>query len=313
MPDKAYRKGKCMKTLGIIALIIIISGVIGYFKGLIKMALSIATLIISILLSSVVSPKIAELAKKNEDIYNSVHKKVEEKVNVDKLKDRIDELSENQILELGKGDKEKLMKGVTIPPQVKKMIVENEEFEKIAAKGSAEAQKYIYKLITDMIITAAAYILVFIVSTIILNVISAVINLSSKLPVINSVNKIAGAAAGVAEGFIIMWVFFIFMGAFSSYDFIRSCNKDIDDNALLKHLYNNNLVMYLIDDDLKENAKQIYKDVQEEVDKATEEAFEKGKELTEKEKEKLEKQKKEQEEKEQKDKDTKDKNKKDKK
>lgn len=276
MSDKAYGKGKCMKTLGIIALIIIVTGVVGYFKGLIKMALSIATLIISILISSVVSPKVAELAKKNEDIYDSVHKKVEKNIDVDKLKDRIDELSENQLSQLDKGDKEDLLKGVSIPPSVKNLIVNNEEFDKIAAKGSAEAQKYVYKLVTDMIITAAAYVLIFIVSTIILNVISAVINLSSKLPVINSINKMAGAAAGVVEGFVIMWIFFIFMGAFSSHDFIKSCNKDIDNNALLKHLYNNNLVMYLIDDDLKDNAKEIYKDVEKEVEKATEEAFEKG-------------------------------------
>ena len=92
-------------------------------------------------------------------------------------------------------------------------------------------------------INALAFIVTFIVILIILWLVFAALNLISKLPVLNSMNKTAGFLAGAVQGLVIVWVLFILLTVFGGTTFGRDALQMIGENEALSFIYNNNLLL----------------------------------------------------------------------
>ena len=72
------------------------------------------------------------------------------------------------------------------------------------------------------------------------------LNLLAKLPVLRQLNTMAGLAAGVAEGILLVWVLFVVLTMFAGSEFGRDAMEMIAKNPLLDFLYKNNLVSKFI-------------------------------------------------------------------
>ena len=96
------------------------------------------------------------------------------------------------------------------------------------------------------IINCIAYIVVFVIVIIILQIIVRAINLVSKLPVINTMNKLGGAIIGLIRGLIIVWIGLIAVTMLGSTRTGVQMYEQINNSKPLSYLYSNNVILNTI-------------------------------------------------------------------
>jgi len=72
------------------------------------------------------------------------------------------------------------------------------------------------------------------------------LNLIAKLPLLRQINTVAGLAAGVAEGLLLVWILFVILTMFAGTEFGSEAMSMIAENPLLDFLYKNNMVSKFI-------------------------------------------------------------------
>lgn len=225
-----------MNWLFIVVLVILaLSTIKGYVSGFIKTVFAIFSLIVALIIASVATPTVSKGLQSNDKIYNMVSEKIEETVNFDtKIKKQTDQ--------------KKFIEKLPIPNSIKKTLVENNNSEIYESMAVNSFEDYVVSLLTKVVINAIAFIVTFIVMVILLAILCKVLNLISKLPILNELNKTAGLLVGLLQGFIIIWIFFIIITVFSATSFGGSLFEMINDNKVLTIIYDNNLLLKLITD-----------------------------------------------------------------
>ena len=73
-----------------------------------------------------------------------------------------------------------------------------------------------------------------------------ILDLLNDAPVIGSFNRMVGFFAGLAEGFIIVWLIFLFILVFLGRENGAAFFEAVDANPVLKWIYNHNLLMTIV-------------------------------------------------------------------
>lgn len=217
-----------MNWLLIVVIVLLIGyAVSGIKRGFIKTIFSLASIIVALILTILLSPTVNDMLTKNEKIYGKISENVE----------KVFALKEAEVEDT---DQEDLINDLPLPASIKETLIENKN------KGIENINEYIVDYMTGIIINALAFILTFIVIRILLWAISLALDLISKLPVLNQINKAAGLAAGILHGLIIVWLLFILLTVFGGSEFGQKAFAMIDDSVILSTIYNNNLLLGFI-------------------------------------------------------------------
>lgn len=230
--DKAAQWGIGWVFLLVIA-IIGIATFIGYKKGLIKIVLSMISIVVTLVAVSIFTPIISDFIKENTSAYEKVCETVEEHFVIE---DVIDSASQQNIID-----------SLEIPAVIKDFLKDNNTIEKYEELGVQTFNNYIVSTIADVIFNMIVFAISFVIVFIAIRIIFAAINLLSKLPVINEVNKVSGTIVGFVEGVIIVWVLFAFVTMLGSTEFGKDVFAQINANPVLSFIYSNNLIVkYLL-------------------------------------------------------------------
>ena len=73
-----------------------------------------------------------------------------------------------------------------------------------------------------------------------------VLDLISRLPVLNGLNRLGGGAAGLLKGLIAVWILFAVMTMFISNPLAREGIRQINENVFLSILYKYNIITRFI-------------------------------------------------------------------
>jgi uncharacterized membrane protein required for colicin V production len=205
--------------------IIIVNAFIGRKVGLIKIVFSLFSFIAALLLTSWVSPSINGMLKNNEAFYQKTYEKVETMLSLENKE------SDNQ---------DEMIKQLPLPKSIRETLLENK------AKQEANIKSYITTQVTGIVINAMAFILTFIIVFIGLWVVSIALNIISKLPVLNQINKTAGFFVGALQGLVIVWIIFLILTVISSSALGKSAFQQIEESAILSFIYNNNFFLNIV-------------------------------------------------------------------
>lgn len=248
-------------TIGVFAL----CGYIGWKKGIISIVVSIAALLVSIIATAFLSPLVAQTIKKNTDIYTnlcdsmyrvvSTNEKVSETVNGTIAQEEDVTIAEDNLKEYESIIDECLDKinGVmNLPDEFGEKV--SETFSDSYLAGIVQGENTVKDIVVkafafrlaDVIFQAIVYIIIFVVVWILLRIVVIASGLIARLPVIHGANKMLGMAAGLVEGLLIVWVLFMLLTAMSGNEHVAVALTDINNNALLKMLYENNVIMKMI-------------------------------------------------------------------
>jgi Colicin V production protein. len=205
--------------------IIIVNAWLGRKVGLIKIVYSLFSFILTLLITTWINPKVNDILKNNEMFYQKTYQKVDEML-----------FSE----EREEGDQDEMIDNLPLPRSIKDNLKENK------AKQEANIKAYVTNQVTGIVINALAFILTYIAVFIGLWAISMALNIISKLPILNKINKLAGFVVGGMQGLFIVWLLFLLLTVFSGSEISQSAFKQIEESSILNFLYNKNFILRIV-------------------------------------------------------------------
>lgn len=217
----------------VVLAIIVVNALIGMKAGFIKTAFSLCSMIIALVLSIWISPYVNDFMRGNDKIYDTITTKVEKILPV--IEEKADQNDQVSIIE-----------GLKLPQSLKDSLIKNNNKEVYKELSADNFKEYISSYLTGIIINAMAYFVTFAIILIALWVISFALNIISKLPLINQINKLAGLMAGLLHGLIVVWLFFILLTVFGSSEWGHKALEMIGDDQILSLIYNNNILIDFI-------------------------------------------------------------------
>ena len=146
-------------------------------------------------------------------------------------------------LELPRETQINLVENSKLPEVFQELILENNNTEIYNALGVNTFGEYLVKYFAKLILNVLAFLLTFLIVTIVLRTIIYMLGLISDLPVIGGLNRLAGGALGMAKGIIIIWVIFVIVTLMYDTSLGAMCLQNIEDNQILKFIYDNNILM----------------------------------------------------------------------
>lgn len=210
--------------LALVLVILIVNTIIGLRAGFIKMAFSLVSMVIALILTVFISPYVNDLLKGNEKFYGVVKEKAVQALALDQKEAETTEQAEY----IGK---------LPLPKSFKETLIENKN------KGVDNIKEYIADYVAGTIINALSFMITFAVIFVFLWMISLALNILSKLPILHQINKMAGLIAGLLHGLMIVWILFILLNVFGGTQFGQDAFVMIEENVLLSTIYNNNLLL----------------------------------------------------------------------
>lgn len=220
----------------LLVILIIIGGytVLGYRRGFIKTIFLIFSSVLALLIASIISPYLSKVLQSNETMYQYIYDSVDERV----------DMSNDSIS--GKINQVQMIESLDIPTVLKESMKENNNSEVYDILDITNFHDYIVTYITSMIFNGIAYLIAYILSIIILRIISGALDIISKLPLIHGINKVGGLGIGLIHGLLIVWIFFIVITVFSNTSFGEGCFEAINQSSILSIIYDNNILLHYI-------------------------------------------------------------------
>lgn len=216
-----------------VAIILIGFSINGRRKGFIRTVFTLFSTIVSLMVTVWVSPVLSKQVQENEKIMNFMTDKIEKIIT---FKDSGDKVT----------DQVEFINKLPMPNAIKHSLVENNTKDVYKAMAVKSFNEYISNSIARIIINAATFLVIMIIVMIALALLCEALNIISKLPIINGLNKTAGLFAGLLQGIIVVWIGFIVITALGGTKLGQDIFELINESTFLSMVYNNNLLLKFI-------------------------------------------------------------------
>lgn len=237
---------------GIVLIIFALCMFRGYRRGFAKSLMSMVSLVASLILVAIVSPYVMEFLEKETPVYAIVKEKCEETFSIEKKSDEqaTKSTEENQqdqskVKTTSQPDsvQVQLIENLALPDVLKNMLKENntpEKYEELAVKSFNE---YVPKFMCDLFMKIISFLATWILVMLLFAALGLVVDVVTKLPLVHGVNQILGLALGFVQATIIVWIGMMFITVFAHTQWGGQMMKMISDSAILKTLYQSNLIL----------------------------------------------------------------------
>lgn len=207
----------------------------GYRKGLVKIAVSIVAMLISSIIVCMFTPVIGNYLRTETALYEIINDKTSEFIK-----------SQNIGEELIEKQEELLAEELKLPKPIVELIAKNNTNKTYKELGVDTFEEYIGGYLACIIIDAIAFVVSYIIVTLLFKVILLATDIITKIPGIHGANKIIGAFVGFVKGIIIVWFVFIIITMLMNTSVGKTCSEMINESELLLWIYNNNLLLKIV-------------------------------------------------------------------
>lgn len=223
-----------MNWLAILVLLFLAAYIVrGYHNGFIKTVFSICAVFIALVVASLGSSVLGGLLQENDTVYEAFNSRV---VKTLEIESDAKSASEQQ----------SYIDSLPVPKRLREALGENNNSKVYELMDTSKFEDYISGYITGMMLNALAFAVLFIVTLILVRILANVLDIVSKLPVINSINKLGGLLLGVLHGFVVLWILCVVLTIFSGTNIGEMCFKAINESTFLSVIYNNNLLLHFV-------------------------------------------------------------------
>jgi len=169
---------------------------LGIRRGFLRMTFSFLSLLISIYIAWRIHPVVSAFLR---DI-TSLHEALQARI--------ISALGLNEIIEnyIQQGEAA-VIYHLPLPGALREQLLENNTPIVHRLLGAITLEEYIGSFLAGIALNIIAAVIVFVLAIILTNLISSVLRIISRLPIIRTFDKAGGALAGILIGFIGIWIF----------------------------------------------------------------------------------------------------------
>ena len=218
--------------LGIAVLALIAAAcIMGFRKGFVKEIVSVFFMLISFLLVWAVNPYVNTFVKEYTPVYDTIQDKCQTLVSEQiGNKKTLDKEEQNQVRE-----------NMELPDLLKNALVENNTAETYRSLAVSTFTEYISDSLAVMAVNGISFLISFVLSAAVIKLLGFILNVLTKLPVINGINKIAGAAVGGIKCIIFIWIAFLVLTLLCNTTLGQQGMALIQQDAFLNFLYSQNV------------------------------------------------------------------------
>lgn len=215
--------------------ILVIFTYYSYHRGFVKSALSMVLYIVAIILVNFINPYVTEYIMEETPVYGNIKETCMEIYS-----------PENQEEITTSGSDEDIINSYPIAGILKEQIIKDNNSEMYQLLDVQAIEEYIAAYIAKTIISAASFVISFIIVSIALRMLMTTLDILTKLPGIREINKTVGALLGFVQGLVVVWILFIAAEIFNTTAFGISVQTQINGNIILKFISDNNFIWNLI-------------------------------------------------------------------
>lgn len=215
-------------------LILIVSALIGLGRGLIRSVFSTFALIVAVVLAIQIMPYGTKLLKATP-VYTSINSSIEKTID-DKL----------QVTAEGVSGQMAAIDNMDMPDYIKDLLKTNNNADMYKALGISEFSQYISNYITCLILNGISLLVAFLIIYIVIRIVGCMLDMMSRVPVVNGLNKIGGLLFGLINGAVFLWVACIVLTIFSTTEWGKYIFGQINESVILSYIYNNNYLLTLL-------------------------------------------------------------------
>lgn len=220
---------------------IIVCALRGFHKGFLRVVYSIVSLAVAVVFIAVTAPMLRNVILESTAIRQQI------KAGSDRyVREQIDKKLEESTFT----DDMELSWLTILPKELQKEL--HKDLNQTARSSiphileSQGVYKKISEGIADISVWVIAFLLAFILILVILFFIGRKLDLFSRKPGIHLVNMIFGFLAGIVKAFLVIWVAFSFIELTKILPVSAALIRQIEENAVLKGLYEQNMIRDLL-------------------------------------------------------------------
>ncbi|MBQ7248139.1 MAG: CvpA family protein [Lachnospiraceae bacterium] len=201
--------------------------VMGYHKGFLKTLVSMLSILLSILFVYFFSGPVTKLIDSNTGLRETIRQSVYEK-----LLERSEE-------EAAVTDEQQ--QAVADDSFIPGVILEafNGETNPFGTQEDYNTRLSVH--IADLAMKAAGMLVTLVLAFILIRILMGVAGVMNRIPLLGSVNRVLGAAIGLVQGLLILWVLCLAITAAGSTGLGSSCLEAIGESRILSAFYNGSL------------------------------------------------------------------------
>lgn len=206
-----------------------------YKKGLLLTLYKIISIFLAIWIAWAINPIVKTTLQEHTGIVEFLDKNINEGIT----------RSISNSLFTGRGDEaenENAVESLNVPKFVKNYLAEKAT-EDTSESGLAN---FISEKLTDICLTIISFLIVVVIVTIVLSLLKGILQMVSEIPVIESINKLAGVVFGAMYGALKIWLVFLILGLFINATKGGWIYDSISASYLGNWFYDNNLISYII-------------------------------------------------------------------
>lgn len=136
------------------------------------------------------------------------------------------------------------IEGLSLPEVLKGSLLGNNNYEAYLALGVKSFAEYVSTFLASMVVNAIAILLVFVISFILLKLISRWLSIINKIPLIGKANQILGLLCGALIGYMVIHVGMFVLTMFATgQNFFSSMTVAIENSFVASWFYDSNLLI----------------------------------------------------------------------
>ena len=222
------------------AAILIVAGLLGYINGLIKTILNLVLGAMTFALVIFVSPYVCDYLQEQTPLLGYIQTKVESIV-LEKAEEKLQEGISLEQLGL-----DGLVEELPFLPAMKDAVLESEMFQEQANQEVQELASDIGAVVAEKVIVLIGYFSTFVVVFVALRILTFVLDIIGRLPLINGINKMTGLVAGLAEGLVVVWILGIGLTLIGTTELGQSAALCVQESKVLSVIYGYNLLQEIV-------------------------------------------------------------------
>lgn len=218
------------------AAILLLCGLIGYKRGLIKSAVSAVGIVGAILIANLINPYVKTVLCEHTQVREIVRQKIEENLNTN-FEQKMDSVYE----------KEDYLEQTDLPEIVKNYIRSNADIN----KKQIDLSGYINSItdyLTDMVMNGISYVTTAAVLLLIVIIALALSEILSGVPIVGGLDKAGGLIFGLVQALVIIWLLMLVVTFMSAFDWGAQMMDMIQKSDVLSSLYNKNIFLKIVID-----------------------------------------------------------------
>lgn len=237
-----------MNWLLIIVILVLAGNIVwGFSRGFLRVIYSMLAWIAILVFVTWATPYVANVLTEKTNIDNRIETNLDEKLHELVIGDTNGQKEDREpdTQNPGQGKKNYRDLQMKLPDAVTNKLFDTNKIADQILEGSG-AYDVVAGRATDLVMRVISFVLVLLITVISFHLLSVVLKVVEKLPLIGGINRLLGLFAGLVKGILIIWLAFAIIAMAGTTDIGVALISYIYESPLLIWAYENNLVLTLL-------------------------------------------------------------------